>query len=606
MDRNPSYMIYNGVCGAHVIDKSAVKSRLIWADSPMSILSEIRIRNFKCFRSEIRIPLRQSTYLAGENNSGKSAVLEAVRCFMDDTAFGPDHINRTEFAAKKEGFNRSDISIVLDLQNVMGKTRNQRVRSQYGETLTVAKAMTWRVTARSIATEYYVAGAAYTWESIPGDVREILSAISISYIHPQEGAELLAQAQDKFKQRLFHNWGRHASVAEKVKNVEEQWAELRATANSYLSSALSNRLRRIWPNAEVKVDLPEEIKDIVAVSDITFRTSPTLPQISLTSHGTGAQSAILYQTHYVLDSDRSLHQGQYYPVWLLEEPESFLHADIAMQIARLLSSDEWLSSIQMLIATHSPIILAGSMQNPDKTSWALCHGAVAPRVHCVEDVDEDTIFEVGNMMGDGNFGVYFEASASDYRVFLEDSRNATAKKFEEAGVPEPIPLNGVSDVERHLRVLVPLSGAAGVFYFVVDNDSGIKELRKWIDSGKEVYRQSGWRKIDCGGSCFLLLLPEGYAVEHLFDKWSEVLDSAVEDLYDIGRKELRATSPMDLTRAAGAVRGSAPSDPEEGRKVIAKQGDVKDRFWNVADSAVMAGEHRDALCALLNLSGGEN
>ena len=568
----------------------------------MSILKEIRIRNFKCFRSEIRIPLRQSTYLAGENNSGKSAVLEAMRCFMDDTAFGPDHINRTEFAAKKEGFNRSDISVVLDLSNVMGKTRKQRIRSKYGDKLTVAKSMTWRVTARDVSTEYYVNGASYSWETLPGDVRDILSAISISYIHPQEGAALLEQAQNKFKQRLFHNWGRHASVAEKVKNVEEQWTELRATANSYLSSALSNKIRQIWPNAEVKVELPEEIKDVVAVSDITFRTSPTLPQISLTSHGTGAQSAILYQTHYVLDSDRSLHQGQYYPIWLLEEPESFLHADIAMQIARLLSSDDWLSSIQMLIATHSPIILAGSMQNPEKTSWALCQGPVAPTVHRVEDVEGETIFEVGNMMGDGNFGVYFEASASDYRVFLEDSRKETAIKFEEAGVPEPISLNGVNDVERHLRVLVPLAGAAGEFYFVVDTDSGIKELKKWISSGEEVDCQSGWRKINCGGSCFLLLLPEGYAVEHLFDKWPDVLDSAVEDLYDVGKKQLRENSPMDLTRAAGVVRGAAPNDPEAGRKIMAKQGDVKDRFWKESGSAVIADEHQEALSALLNLS----
>ena len=331
---------------------------------------------------------------------------------------------------------------------------------EYGGKLEIRKSTTWREATDTLGVEYYIADKLYLWEALPSDVRDLLASISVSYIHPQEGAELLAKAQEKFKQRLFHNWGRHASVADKVKRFESEWGELRATANSYLSSALTTRLKEIWPNAEVMVELPEHIREIVAVSDITFRSSPNLPRISLTSHGTGSQSAILYQTHYVLDSDRSLHQGQYYPIWLLEEPESFLHADIAFQIAHLLSSDEWLRSIQMIISTNSPIILAGSTRNPDLTSWVLCEAGEVQSIYQVNTVEDASIDQVGSMMGDGNFGIYFQAGQSYSQVFLEDSRPATAEKIQKLGVPNPIPLNGTGDVSRHLYVLSPLGGAA--------------------------------------------------------------------------------------------------------------------------------------------------
>ena len=87
----------------------------------MGILKEVVIRNFKSFRSEVRVPLTQGTYLAGPNNSGKTAILEALRCFFDNSAFQSDYINRTELTARQVGFNRSDIAVVLDLGRITGE-----------------------------------------------------------------------------------------------------------------------------------------------------------------------------------------------------------------------------------------------------------------------------------------------------------------------------------------------------------------------------------------------------------------------------------------------------------------------------------------------------
>ena len=181
------------------------------------------------------------------------------------------------------------------------------MKERYGDQLEITKSFTWREQSDNVVVAYSIVNVTYEYEVLDADIKHLLNSIAISYIHPQEGAELLRKAQEKFKKRLFHNWGRHSSVSDRLASVQQSWDELRQTANAYLSGTLTERLRDIWPNSDVKIDLPSRLEDIVAISEIAFRSAPNFPEMSLTSYGTGAQSMILYQTHYVLDSDRSLH-----------------------------------------------------------------------------------------------------------------------------------------------------------------------------------------------------------------------------------------------------------------------------------------------------------
>jgi putative ATP-dependent endonuclease of OLD family len=50
-------------------------------------LRHIRIKNFRCF-SDIELPLDDTTILIGENNSGKTALLEAIRKALPISAGG--------------------------------------------------------------------------------------------------------------------------------------------------------------------------------------------------------------------------------------------------------------------------------------------------------------------------------------------------------------------------------------------------------------------------------------------------------------------------------------------------------------------------------------
>lgn len=561
----------------------------------------MKARNFKCFRDLAEIRLNQGTYLIGPNNAGKTAVLQAISCFFDSGAYSPAFLNRTELSSRKAGFNRTDITLTFDLKLVTGRVRHERMTSRYGSQLEITKSFTWRELSDNVLISYTIEGDTYDFEGLDNDIKHLLNSIAISYIHPQEGAELLRKAQEKFKKRLFHNWGRHSSVSDRLASVQHSWDELRNTANAYLSRTLTERLRDIWPQSDVKIDLPSRLEDIVAISEISFRSSPNLPEMSLTSHGTGAQSTILYQTHYVLDSDRSLHQGMYFPIWLLEEPESFLHADIAFQLGRLLASSEWQSNIQMIISTHSPIILAGSRHNPETKKWVLIDKYEAKIDRSVDAVSDADIANIGQVMGDSNFDAYFTGAGQGPLVLIEDARSLTKTSFENVGIKVTKSLKGVPDIKKYLGVYLGVSEAiSDNTYFIVDGDKGLDELTPLLASGEIVGEKNNWKKHKLGNRLFVITLPAGAAVEDLFDEWPDVLEETIDDLLneDLSIKD---NIPARLSRVLDPLRRNPPVDHADAIKKIRPMQDVKDRFWQrvAASDWKIAVAHVEALNTLL-------
>ena len=569
----------------------------------MPFLKKVTVKNFKGFRKETSIDLEQVSFLVGPNNSGKTALLAAIRCFFDTSVFSGRDLNKTEFAAKQEGYNRAEITIDFDLTLAHGKTRLEKLTAKYGTVLSVRKSLLYRETTDTVGVEYHIGGKTVElFEALDPDAQEVLKAVSVSYIHPQEGDELLHKAQEKFKQRLFNNWGRHVSVAEQLDELQKKWNELRKTANTYLSSTLTENLKKIWPHSTTKVDLPERIEDIVAISDISFRSSSSLPEVTLTSQGTGAQSIVLYQTHYILDSDRSLHRGFYVPVWLLEEPESFLHTDIAVKLGNLLASDEWLESIQMVVSTHSPVMLASSRNNAARAQWITLDTHSVKQQKRVDTVTDADIERIGKMMGDPNFEAYFTASQRGPLFFIEDVRPLTKTKLEEAGFAVTKALDGVSSVKKYIDVFLTVTGIVSKkAFFLLDNDKGAKELGDHIKPQKLKAKEANFSLYALGNNVFVLLLPSDFSVEDLFTEFDDELEQCAKAIYT-DQFQLQASIPLNLTRAVATVRRKdLPTNLDQAKAIIKNEQDVKDRFWKrlQASDYKVASAHVDALKKLI-------
>jgi hypothetical protein len=528
--------------------------------------------------------LSQSNFFIGINNSGKSAILKALHCFFNSTEYYPDFINKTEFRSKGSGYNKSIIGVTFDLNFVNSKKLQADLKQQYGNQLVLYKNFTLRETTNIISIDYTLDNTNYTPDALSPLINEFLKKISVSYIHPQEAKNLLEKAQEKLKSRLLSNWGRNANLAETLKGLQKQWTELRIKANNYLSNGLTQSLQNIWPGCQTIVDLPEKIDDIIGISEILFKQTTDLPEVSLTSQGTGAQSTILYQTHFLLDSDRTLHRGFYYPIWLIEEPESFLHADIIFKLGYLLCSDLWLNNIQMLISTHSPLLLATSKQNGTRIKWFSIYNYLIINSKMVSDWDDEEIREVGILMGDSNFEIYFKSSAFKKIVVIEDTREVTKDKLIDAGIEVSFRLNGVTELKRYFDVLRSIDISMGRnIYFLIDNDDGYKEFRSTIENGEEVSQtRNGFIKYKFQNNVFLIVFPNGYAIEELFNEYDLFLESCANQLYSADYKHAATDKsiPPNLTRAHAFIRNKSVNNLGEAKNLIRNHQDVKDTFWN--------------------------
>jgi hypothetical protein len=366
--------------------------------------------------------------------------------------------------------------------------------------------------------------------------------------------------------------------------LQTQWTDLRKKANTYLSAGLTQNLQNIWPGCDTKVDLPANIEDVIGVSEIIFKASPELPDVSLTSQGTGAQSTILYQTHFLLDSDKTLHRGFHYPIWLIEEPESFLHADIIFKLGYLLCSDLWLERIQMLVSTHSPLLLATSKQNGDNIMWFSIDKHLLLKGKLVSLWTEEEIKEIGVLMGDSNFDIYFRTSENQKLIIIEDTRELTEKKLIEAGIPVTQKLNGVPELKRYFDVLrsVDISMGRNIF-FLVDNDDGFSQFKSSIESGREVKKtHSGFVKYRFEDNVYLIVFPENYAVEELFKEHDSIVEGCVNEIFNADHTHAISGSaiPAHLSRVHASIRNKTATGLEAAKKMIRNSQDVKDVFWN--------------------------
>ena len=377
---------------------------------PMPLLKKITIKNFKSFRDKISFDLADGSYFIGVNNSGKSTILNAIHFFFDNDVFDDESfVNKTSFLSKRAGSNIAEISILFNLEALSTKKFKQDLIKKYGDSVSISKIISI-TTDTKIITHYYKLTNGNSKVDLPEDVMKLVKSVKVTYLHPQEGQTLFLNAQEKLRERLLANWGRGSNITQSIKTLQNKWDDLRDQSKAYLSGSLTDSLQKMWPNSVVTINLPKDIRDIITVSDINFSGYKNAPEIDLTSQGTGAQSTILYLTHFLLDSDRSLHRGEYHPLWLLEEPESFLHVDLLANLAKQLNSEKWLNNIQMLVSTHSPVLLAGSRVAKDRINWSvlLDRGKLYNKL-TTEYTDEE-IKEIGKIMGDPNFFAYFLAA----------------------------------------------------------------------------------------------------------------------------------------------------------------------------------------------------
>lgn len=568
----------------------------------MALLKLVSVENFGGFQYKIEIPLGQSTYLIWTNNSWKTTALKALRVFFDDLPVAVELFNVSRLKGKKAGANIMNIWILLDIDLIQVVAARQRLKKIFTEWFVrIEKTFKYVESSNEVVLEKTtVNGAALDKEQEwHADLIKILYWIAITYIHPQEGEELLIRAQHKLKERLLSRWWQHKKMSSELKRLQTDWANVTDKASKSLASSLNSSIAEIWNWAEVKIDFPDSVDDLIAISGISFRETEDGPWIDLASQWTGAQSVTLYHAHFLLDNDRSLHRWQhYYPIWLLEEPESFLHADLCVKLWMQLNSSEWFHRVQVVASTHSPLILASSNGGTQVSEviWNKMGNMTIELSKPVQYWSFDEIDELGTMMGDVNFSSYFNltsASVWKVNVYVEDkidsSVNTWIRSINDTNICIKSAEDGASWINKLMKVLkVFPEFRVWTYCFVVDNDKWKQHIKPFPSV---LLSENGWiKKYEICENVSLILLKEGQALEDLFDEFDDfVVSEVLPQIYWLEAKE-QMTLPENIPAKFSQIcsRLKKPNmDLSDIKSELKKADEVKTEFWKTVESRTL-------------------
>jgi putative ATP-dependent endonuclease of the OLD family len=342
-------------------------------------LRHIRVKNFRCLK-DVELPVDDSTILIGENNAGKTALLDALRKALATTA-----------GARREPFDQFDfhMAAAADTPEKSGGILIELVfredaKGEWPLSLVQAlieiiqtdphsgtKSIHLRLSSlRDPASKSMVS----RWEFLnvngqplggkgasPANLTHFLEYVRLIYL------SALRDPSDEFSSRSQF-WGailRDLKISdEQAKTLAEELQGLNANllkADARLGQVCStlDNIQKIVPMGSKQVAsiqaLPFRPWELLSRSEVVLRGGGTDLNLPLGRHGQGIQSlavVFLFQA-YLEVLLKPLFQPETEAILAMEEPESHLHPQAARALAGSLAS----MKAQKLISSHCPFFI---------------------------------------------------------------------------------------------------------------------------------------------------------------------------------------------------------------------------------------------------------
>lgn len=337
-------------------------------------ITSLRVENFRSIKT-LDIDLGETTVLIGPNNSGKTAILDAVRIVLTrrwgqrGTGFTENDIHRSDPKSDPRILPPVRITLVMQephagawnpdmvaaLEDIMPLSNDGR------NLLTVRVTCTWNEEKEVFDPAWQFLDAA--GEPLPERRRAINLAGFFNYM-PLFWLGALRDAAAEFTPRSGH-WGRLLRSVRIPGALEEDALRILAELDARIVAA-DPRLTEIadmigqatrvaigeGPGAARLNTLPLGIEDMLQRTGIVLRNEELRPWLPLGHHGQGLQSLaviFLFQAA-VLQQLAEAERPGIEAVFAIEEPEAHLHP----QAARTLWERVQALSGQKLMTTHSP------------------------------------------------------------------------------------------------------------------------------------------------------------------------------------------------------------------------------------------------------------
>lgn len=342
-------------------------------------LKEIRVFNFRSLKS-VNVIFDESTILIGENNAGKSSLLDAIRkglsrtgtkAVFDDYDFFMD----SEMSSPRDS---DGIRIILIFEERQPDEWEGFIRDTFVDAIQYIdneKAAIILQTAASYnevtsEIEYSTVFLNHDFEQLSGKVQnsvgKFISLTPIFYL------QALREIKDTFsaKSSMWGRFMKKASIPQtELSSIQEQIKQLNTDiiSNDENLTSLVEELQKIQNVINfdgndqdlVSIDaVPIKTWDLLSKAQVVLNNGSSNMDFPLEKHGQGTQSvtSILLFKAYISILLKEISTSSAEAILTLEEPEAHLHP----QAIRALQKSIEEMSCQKIITTHSPYFIQNS------------------------------------------------------------------------------------------------------------------------------------------------------------------------------------------------------------------------------------------------------
>ncbi|WP_316901002.1 AAA family ATPase [Pseudodesulfovibrio indicus] len=337
-------------------------------------LDEMEISGFKGFGETFRISFNQGiNILVGENSSGKSAVVDAIRMLMNENEFGrastSDQDFHRPFSKPKNGAKSIDIKCVFD-----GLSKNERTAflpwSTGSKRVSLSLSVDNKQNNKGFFTRKVWGGDSHSslfeWE--------LFDSINCVYLPPLRDAEFkLKEGRYSRLARLLRKLNKDDidkskkgktlhPLEEDVKNFNETLSKDKTKAIYKANQVIKGKLKDAMGVAfgqetliqfsEVNFDRIVENLRLLFFPKITGSISPEMFR-SLEENSLGYNNLLYLAT--VLAELTSNTDDEYLKLLLIEEPEAHLHPQLQTKLLNYLELTAQEKNVQVIVTTHSPV-----------------------------------------------------------------------------------------------------------------------------------------------------------------------------------------------------------------------------------------------------------
>lgn len=339
-------------------------------------ISKISIQNYKCigptsitfdFSPDILI-------LIGENNTGKSSVLDALKLFFS----GSKTVSADLFHKKLTDKNHA-ISIEIEFNEISDNDQKHKISSYIykdkgAQKIKIKKEYFYN--AQEKCQTHYYAWQDNKWKQNPGGfsqnvddlfTNEKMQVIKVEAVKKVE-EEVVARGDSAFHQIFnmvikeeLHNNTQYKNLLRAIDNYSSLFSgskQLNSIKNLELD--ISNRLKRIVGETVSKITSmpPQNIDSHIMPTPKLFTNDSSL-DISPEHQGNGLQRVLIFCLLELLAEKKSPLNKEVGPrnLILIEEPEIYMHPQMERKVSDTLYNLAHQQYAQIICTTHSPVFI---------------------------------------------------------------------------------------------------------------------------------------------------------------------------------------------------------------------------------------------------------